>query len=177
MEERQTGLLSDFTNEERFLLKKALSRLSCYDDTARGLCSRLSRMTYKGAAVGEESARKVVRFLAAQNLLREKEYAQDLVRAMQSRGYGTRRILTELSRKQFQKNIVEAVREGLSCEEEAEFSRAFSVLKNRAAARKSDLSDPQEKQRLYAFLARRGFSPDCVKRSLSKLSKKDEEDV
>lgn len=167
-EERENPLL-DFTCEERFLLKKALSRLSVYDDTPRGLCERLCKLQYKKAPVARESCVKVVRFLHAEGLLNERSYAQNLVSALKSRGYGTRRILGELSARKFSRCVLESVREDCAAEEEEEAERAFSMLQRRADARRSDLTDAKEKNRLYGYLARLGFSPELSKQALERL--------
>ena len=165
--------LSGFTDEERFLLKKALSRLSCYDDTPRGLLSRLSEKKYRNAPVSREACVKVVRFLVSEGLLREREYAENIVSALKSRGYGTRRILRELSARKFSSEICEQMRARLETDE-TEQLRAFEMLKKRALARKSDLSDRNEKQKLYAYLARLGFSSETCREALLKFSCEEE---
>lgn len=165
--------LSGFTDEERFLLKKALSRLSCYDDTPRGLLLRLSEKKYKQMPVSGEAAKKVVRFLVREGLLREREYAENLISALKSRGYGTRRILRELHLRKFSEEVCSAAREALQEASETEETRALEMLKKRAVSRKSDLSDRNEIQKLYAYLARLGFDSSVARTALSKLTKED----
>lgn len=175
MEGSREGLLADFTTEERFLFKKALSRLSAHDDTPRRLCERLAKLTYRKEPVSREACVKVVRFLHAQGLINEKAYADDLVRALKSRGYGARRIEGELYRRKFSESTRARVREALRAEEEDESSRAFVMLSRRAAARHSDLSDPQEKGRLYGYLSRLGFDSETCKSALKQLEEREEE--
>ncbi len=176
MQATEKSLLSDFTAQERFLLKKALSRLSAHDDTPRRLCERLGRLEYQNEPVSQASCVKVVRFLHAQGLLSETRYADDLVHALQARGYGSRRILQELSRRKFSEKILLQKREELSSDEEWERQklRAFEKLSVRAAARRSDLSDSAERARLYGYLARLGFSSEICRGALEQLTEKDE---
>jgi SOS response regulatory protein OraA/RecX len=164
----------NFSGEERFLLQKALSRLACHDDTPRRLLERLLRLKYQGEEVSREAGVNVVRFLVREGLLREKAYAKDLVSALKSRGYGTRRILQELKNRKFSEGVVADVRASLE-EEDGEAERAFFMLSRRSASRRSDLSDRAEVSRLYAYLSRLGFSPDVCKQALNKLKAEDEE--
>ncbi len=165
--------LTGFTDEERFLLRKALSRLSCYDDTPRGLLSRLSEKKYKQAPVSRDACVNVVRFLVREGLLREREYAENLVSALKSRGYGTRRILRELSSRKFSREICEQMRANLDADSDEE-TRALEMLRRRAFSRKSDLTDRSEKQKLFAYLARLGFDSETCREALLKLSCEEE---
>ena len=166
--------LSDFSDEERFLLKKALSRLSVHDDTPKRLCDRLCELSYRKQKVSRESCVKVVRFLHAEGLLSEKKYASDLVSALKSRGYGRRRILNELRSRKFSSATLCRVAEELAKEEQEELDRAFLMLSRRAAARKSELSDHAEKSRLYAYLLRLGYDSEIVKEALDQLTQEEE---
>ena len=166
--------LSDFSDEERFLLKKALSRLSVHDDTPKRLCDRLEKLSYRGDAVERASCVKVVRFLHAEGLISEKKYAADLVSALKSRGYGSRRIVAELQQRKFSPATVMRVGGELFDEREAERERAFLMLSRRAAARKSKLSDHAEKSRLYAYLLRLGYDSEIVKEALDQLTQEEE---
>lgn len=167
----------DFTQEERFLLQKALRRLSCYDDTPRGLYARLVKLTYKKEAVDKESCRRVVKRLMQNGLLDERSYAENLLSALRGRGYGPRRILDEFYKRKFSEKTVSALAERLAEDAESEEERAFAMLSRRAASRRSDLSDLQEKQRLYGYLLRLGFSSAQSRAALDRLTEKEEENA
>ena len=175
-EEAHKDALKDFSEEERFLVRKALSRLSAHDDTPAHLTERLSQYTYRDRKVSPESAARAVDFLVGAGLLNEEAYAKNLVRALLSRGYGKRRIGGELYRRRFSAFVTEEVLSGLSEEEaeEEEAGRAFAMLSRRAASRHSDPDDRAEMGRLYGYLARLGYSSEVASAAIRRFQNGEE---
>lgn len=170
-------LPADFGPEERFLCRRALNRLSVHDDTPRRLTQRLCRLEYAGGRVSREAAERVVAFLVEQGLIDEEAYAERLLSALKSRGYGTRRILSAFRERMFSPALIVSLQESLlqEDEEEQEEARATALATARARSAGLDLSLPRDRQRLYAFLARRGFSPDLSGRILQSLIQEEED--
>ncbi len=166
--------LSDFTKKERFLLKKALSKLSAHDDTPLRLCEKLSKLTYQGEAAGEDAAWHVVEFLCENGLLNESRYAENLLSALMHRGYGARRILQEFRARRFSAQSLEWLSQTLAEREEESMESAFGMLSRRARARRSDLSDPAEVKKLFGYLMRLGYDATVCREAIRQLKEEEQ---
>ena len=114
-------------------------------------------------------------------LLTEKGYLDDITFAQnyishktRINNYGRRRIAVDLLRKGVGKEDIQAAysaiseRDGEEAEKENETAAARRALDKRLGRRDIDevKKDPKELQRLMAYLVRRGFSYDVVKKAL-----------
>lgn len=135
---------------------------------ARGrteLARRLTRIGFTAAAVDAALER-----LARLGYLDDAAYARQLARnRMLASGQSTHRIRSELLRKGIDRETADtAIEETLSAEdvdEQAVIERV-AEKKIRSLAR---LDSPTRRRRLYAFLARRGFDADDIRRVVERM--------
>ena len=118
---------------------------------------------------------------AVMSLLTEKGYLDDIAFAQnyishktRINNYGKRRIVVDLMQKGIGKEDIQAAysaileRDGEDAKKDDETAAARRALDKRLGRRDIDeiKSDPKELQRLMAYLMRRGFSYDIVKKAL-----------
>ena len=123
------------------------------------------------AGYPEETVARVMEMLTRYDFVSDERYAERYVSGRSAR-YGRGRIMRELRVKGVPE---ETAREALeSLPEEDERETALRQAQKLCARR--DLSDPDERRKAAAALARRGFSWDIVSDVLRELSQTDPED-
>jgi len=111
----------------------------------------------------QEIADETVEWCFEMQLLDDKEYARQVVAGYYSRGYGTRKIRDELYRRRVPRELWDDALEYVSGGGFAA-KRAFELLEQKLRGEKPDYDD---RRRLGAGLARRGFSWDEINEAFS----------
>ncbi|NUO62199.1 MAG: RecX family transcriptional regulator [Gemmatimonadaceae bacterium] len=123
-----------------------------------------------------ELARKAVERLTAQGFLDDAVYARSFVRSKSSgAGLARRRLEQELGRKGVDRAVVaEAIDEVFEEEERDEAASAEALARKRSRTLRD--ADPRAtRRRLYAYLARRGYSVDVINEALDRVGASDGE--
>lgn len=122
----------------------------------------LDAMCQRG--VDDETAHSVLDWFAGHGLVNDEQFAEVLVRTRLAEKHASRRaIAEELRRKGVDSQIIEDAVNAISDEDEYENALQIAVKKLRIAS-----GNPATlRQRTYASLARRGFSPDHCSRALA----------
>jgi len=124
----------------------------------------LQRLKQKGFS--EELCRDTVNFLKDREFINDRVFARGWVASRLKRPFGLRRIKQELVQKGLDREVIEDT-----------FSRAregydeSSIIKMLAEKRFSKLKGVEPlkaRQRVYAYLMRRGFSPDLISSVVNK---------
>lgn len=164
----RVGAMIDPTLAER--LRAEASRLAVFDKAVDLLAARarstrdlLTRLRRAGAEDGAIAA--AVERLQRLGFLDDEAYARNLARSrVVSGGVSKRRIGQELQRRGVSRDVAdEAIAETLEeVELDEEGAARMAAEKRMRALRSYDAAT--QKQRLYAFLARRGYAPDVISR-------------
>ena len=152
------------SREEQFAKAKsdALKLLSFRARTSKELSRRLREKGYDEALAGE-----VVEVFKRQRLVDDSAFAEEFVRSRGNQGAaGRRRLERDLKMKGIETALISQALEKFGPEEEA--SQALELGTRRLAAWK-DLPQTKQRQRLYGFLGRRGFSNDAITAAFRKL--------
>lgn len=147
------------------VLDKALDLLAVRARSSRDLRVRLKRI---GAA--DHDVSWAINRLIAQGFVDDAAYAKQVARAkVVSGGVSKRKVVTVLRKRGVSAEIAaEAIDATLDEVELDEYGAALAAAQKRVRALAS--LDPQKrKQRLYAFLARRGYESDVVRRVLAEV--------
>ncbi|HEX2781890.1 MAG TPA: regulatory protein RecX [Gemmatimonadaceae bacterium] len=121
-----------------------------------------------------ELARRAVERLRDQGFLDDAAFARSFVRSKSSgAGLARRRLEQELGRKGVERAVVSEAIEDVFAEEEVD-EREGALALARKRNRSLGNADPQSRRRrLYAFLARRGYSPDVIAAAVSEVIRGD----
>ncbi len=141
---------------------RALSLLAHRARSTTGLRRQLVRG-------GAEPARaqRAVDLLAARGLLDDAEYARQLTRSrVRGRGASARRVRQELTRQGVDPDIAVAAIADVFEDETIDESTLAEHAARKRAPLLAHLAAPVQRRRLYAFLARRGYAPDDVRRAV-----------
>ncbi|HEX6316344.1 MAG TPA: regulatory protein RecX [Gemmatimonadaceae bacterium] len=144
------------------VLDKALDVLAARARSSRDLGIRLRR-----AGASDEDVNWVRERLTQQGYLDDAAYARQVARARAiGGGVSRRRVMTALRQKGIAADVAsEAIASALSDVELDEYGAARAAAEKRARALAS-LEPAQRRQRLYAFLARRGYEGEVIRRVL-----------
>ena len=147
------------------VLDKALDLLAVRARSSRDLRIRLQRA---GAAATDITW--TVERLVAQGFVDDASYARQVARSkVLSGGVSKRKVVTVLRQRGVSAEVAsDAVAATLSEVELDEFGAALAAARKRVRALAS-LDPAKRKQRLYAFLARRGYDGDIVRRVLKEV--------
>jgi regulatory protein len=147
------------------VLEKALDLLAVRARSARELGQRLRR-----AGALDDEITWVQDRLKAQGFLDDASYARQVARAKAVAGGTSRRRVIGVLRKKGVDAVVaaEAIDATLEEVELDEFGAATAAAEKRVRALRS-LEPQKQRQRLYAFLARRGYEQDVIRRVLAEL--------
>lgn len=139
---------------------KAVDLLAVRARSTRDLQTRLRRAGAEDAAIASAVER-----LLRLGFLDDEAYARNLARSrVVSGGVSKRRIGQELQRRGVSREVADdAIADTLEEVELDEEGAARMAAEKRMRALRS-YDAPTQKQRLYAFLARRGYSPDVISR-------------
>lgn len=141
--------------------KRAMNLLQKRDYTATGLREKLKNGDYPEACIEEAIA-----YVEAYGYVDDRRYARDFVVYHLDRKSRTR-IEQDLQHKGIDRKLIEQVfteleEEGMSQDEETMIRVLLQKKKYDAK-----MATIQEKQRMYAFLYRRGFHSEAINRALS----------
>ena len=151
--------------QRTIVLEKALDLLAVHARSSRDLRLRLRKA---GAADADISW--VIDRLVRQSFLDDSAYARQVARAkVLGGGVSRRRVVTELRRRGVAADVAdEAIDATLSEVDLDEEGAALNAAEKRMRALRS-LEPAQQRQRLYAFLARRGFDSDVVRKVIASV--------
>lgn len=151
---------------------RALSMLAAQSRSARDLERRLIRK-------GEDAAhvRSAIERLARAGFVDDAAYSRQLARSrLLGAGHSSRRLRQELARRGVARDVAEAAVAEVVTEEavdEIELAIAASRKKFRSLA---SLDPATRRRRLYAFLARRGYDADAIRRAMDAVESAMESD-
>ena len=129
--------------------------------TEKEITDRLKRREYDEIVIAE-----TVAYLHEQSLLDDADFAARFA-ATRSKTHGDRAITMELRQKGVSADTIkETLADAADTDTETDTVRALAV--RRVGERPADKS-PGAKQKLWAFLARRGFGSDVIKRVVAEL--------
>ena len=145
------------------------------DRAGRGLAARdmtEAQLEKKLLTAGypEKTVAKVMDMLTRYDFVSDERYAERYVSGRSSR-YGRNRILRELRFKGVSEETAKEALEDFPEEDE----REAALRQARKLCARRDLSDPAERRKAAAALARRGFSWDIVSGVLSQISEEETE--
>ena len=150
---------------ERSTYDRALTLLGF---RARSVAEMRRRLREKGA--GATDVEEVIGRLLEQKLLDDADFARQFARVrITGAGASRIRILQELRRKGVARDVAERAIAELGEEEGLDPSAAIHAVAAKKWASLARLDDITRRRRLYAFLARRGFSPDEIRGAISSL--------
>jgi len=125
----------------------------------------LERLKLKGFS--EELSQSTVNFLKDKEFIDDRVFARGWVASRLKRPFGLRRIKQELAAKGLNKEIIEGslaqAKEGYN------ESQIVSELARQRFSRQKGIEPQKAKMRVYAYLLRRGFSPDTVSDIIKQL--------
>lgn len=140
---------------------RAVAMLAARGRAARDLERQLVRKGEPPVAV-----RAAVERLRAQGLLDDEAFARQFARSRGTGGVARRRIEQELGRQGVARSVAaDAVTETFA-EEEIDEAGAAAALAARRLRALRDLPVEKQRQRVYGFLARRGYAPDVIAAAL-----------
>lgn len=138
--------------------RKAMSLLQSMDRTESELRDRLLRQDFP-----EETVVQAVRYVKSFGYVDDRRYAESFILSRKGRK-SRREIYAELSGKKIDGEIVDEMME--RCYEESDSGEALRHLLRKKHYDPSRAS-VEEKQKLYAYLARKGFSYGEIKKALN----------
>ena len=150
---------------DEYALDRAGRALAARDMTETQLEKKLLTAGYP-----EKTVAKVMDMLTRYDFVSDERYAERYVSGRSSR-YGRGRILRELRFKGVSEETAKEALEDLPEEDE----REAALRQARKLCARRDLSDPAERRKAAAALARRGFSWDIVSGVLSEISDEETE--
>lgn len=147
------------------VLDKALDLLAVRARSSRDLQIRLRR-----AGARDPEISWAIERLTAQGFLDDAAYARGVARAKAlSGGVSRRKVISVLRQKGVAADVAsEAIDATLAEVELDEYGAALAIAQKRARALRN-LDAAVQRQRLYAFLARRGYEGDVVRRVLAEV--------
>lgn len=144
---------------------------------ARGRAARDLERTLVRKGEPPELARRAVERLTAQGFLDDAAFARSFVRAKSGNaGLAKRRLEQELGRRGVDRGVVADAIEEVFEEEEVDEGSAAEALARKRNKSLGGADAQSRRRRLYAFLARRGYSPDVIATAVSKVIKGDPTD-
>ena len=147
-----------------FALEKAASLLSLRARTEKEIVDTLRRNAYP-----EETIARVMAELTRVGYLSEEAFARQWASSRIAKGMGAQRIRMELRRKGVSREQIDLALSGVD-EDDAFQSARLAAEK---AARGRDLTSAQDRQKVLAALARRGFDYALARRALDALISED----
>lgn len=136
---------------------------------ARSIAELRRTLIQKGESAAQVDA-AIVR-LQEQKLLDDAEFSRQFARSRAtSSGTSRRRILTELARKGVDREVANAAVSDLVESEGVDLSASIHRVAEKKWKTLVKLDERTAKQRLYGFLARRGFDPDEIRDAMSSLN-------
>ena len=122
-----------------------------------------------GEVYTKDVINRVMEFLKEYRLIDDRVYTDNFIRMNQEKK-SRRQIAFELQQKGVDRQDISRILEGSA---QDDLAAARNLLKKRL--RTADLSDLKEKNRLGAYLGRRGFSYDVIRRVMQEVQSGQEE--
>ncbi|MDD5730079.1 MAG: regulatory protein RecX [Candidatus Omnitrophica bacterium] len=130
--------------------------------TEKEICARLKRKNFEAGVI-----KTVLDFLKNRNFIDDESFARIWVESRIKKPLGLRRLKEELRVKGINKEIIERalneIKKGYDEEE------TINVLISQKLEKSKGLDPEKAKRRIYAYLLRRGFSPEAVITAVSQL--------
>ena len=142
--------------EYAFLLLKFRLR------SEKELASRLRQKKFSEAVIQD-----TLSFLRDKQFIDDQAFAKGWVAFRLKRPFGFRRIRSELILKGLDKEVIEDAL--VKAKEDYSESEVASQLARQRFFRLKDIEEQKAKARVYAYLVRRGFSPEVVMDTLNQL--------
>jgi len=150
---------------ERSIYDQALTLLGF---RARSVAELRRTLLQKGGEADEIEA--VIARLLDQKLLDDADFARQYARnKLLGPGVSRFRIIQELARKGVSRHVADRALDELRDEDGVDSAGAIHRVARKKWAALGDLDDVTRRRRLFAFLARRGFSPDEIAAALRVL--------
>jgi regulatory protein len=143
--------------EYAFLLLKFRLR------SEKELLQRLKQKGFSG-----ELCQDTVNFLKEKKFIDERVFAKGWVSSRLKRPFGLRRIKQELVQKGLDKEVIQET--FAQAREDYDEGSVIRLLAEKRFSKLKGIEPLKAKQRVYAYLIRRGFSPDLVGDVVKKLS-------
>lgn len=143
-----------------FALEKAISLLASRARTENEIVDALRQNAYPEQAIARVMAR-----LQEEGYIDDTAFAEQWISVRMSKGMGARRIRQELRLKGVNQDEIE---EALASADEDEMLNAAVRMADKAS-RGKNLSDPADRQKIIAALARRGYDFAMAKKALQML--------
>jgi regulatory protein len=163
---------ADVTDRLLATLADETAAVAVYDKAIRLLAGRayavaeLTRRLTRDGAEARHVATAIERLTAA-GALNDAEFARSLTRSrVRSRGASARRVKQELSRHGVAPDVAAEAVDTVFVEEEVDETATVERLARRRAETMRDLAPAVRRRRLYAYLARRGYDADDVRRAV-----------
>lgn len=155
---------------ERSVYEQALTLLGF---RARSVAELRRTLLQKGAPTDE--VERVLERLRDQKLLDDAEFARQFARnRLVGPGASRFRIIQELARRGVSRDLAERALDGLREEDGIDAADAIHRIARKKWASLARVDDVTRRRRLYAFLARRGFSPDEIAAAVRALGASDD---
>ena len=150
---------------------KALEYISYKPRSEQEVRDRLRKKEFHEAAI--EAAITRLRELG---YLNDASYAEAFVRdRLVMRRYGMRRIRQELKQRGVDEKLIRDAVEPIEDDQVLEAAQTAAAGRWKSLMRKSRLTNHQRRQKLYSFLARRGFGSDVVRKAIEKYKHLEDE--
>ena len=144
----------------------ALNLLSARPYATRALHRKLIQKQYSAA-----DADDAIRRLVANGLLDDAKYAEQYARSkMLATGASKRRLTQDLYRKGIKPDISAAAIDNVITDEEIDTAALIETVARKKLAQLGDLERLVLRRRLFAFLARRGYDVDEIKRVVAQFT-------
>ena len=144
----------------------ALNLLSARPYATRALHRKLIQKEYSAA-----DAEDAIRRLVAAGLLDDAKYAEQYARSkMIATGASRRRLTQDLYRKGIKSDIAATAIDNVVADEEIDTAGMIERVARKKLAQLGDLEPLVLRRRLFAFLARRGYDVDEIKRVVGALT-------
>jgi regulatory protein len=150
--------------------------VAVYDKAVRLLAGRgyaVAELTRRLTRHGSEARHVAVAIerLTAAGLLNDAEFARSLTRSrVRSRGASARRVKQELSRYGVAADVAAEAVDEVFVDEQVDEATVAEQLARRRAATMRGLDPMVRRRRLYAYLARRGYDADDVRRAVEAVT-------
>ncbi len=144
----------------------ALSYLSYKDRTKREVIRKLKEKGFT-----KEVTKKTLVFLVSYGYINDLEFTKKFVKQRALKGYGKFKVVRELKDKGVSEEVIEVATENIE-EYEVENALKFGLKK----AKRLDLTEYKDKQKLYAYLQRRGYSYEIIRTVIEEIKIEQEKD-
>lgn len=114
--------------------------------------------------------------LEASGVIDDRRFAEHFVRGARNRGASAAKVQQKLSRRGIQREGIEDALKAVAAEGGDDLAAAQSYAKKRRLAERYDLSDPGQRQKAMASLARQGFSAEVARQALGRATQGDPDD-